>query len=45
MVNALASIHNWFLYQLDVNNTFLPGDFQEDVYMTPPPGITNDPSK
>jgi hypothetical protein len=45
MVIALASIHNWFLHQLDVNNTFLHGDLQEDVYMQPPPGITNDSNK
>jgi hypothetical protein len=45
MIIALASIHHWFLHQLDVNNAFLHEDLQEVVYMTPPPGITTDPSK
>lgn len=36
---AIASIHKWFLHQLDVNNTFLHGDLSEDVYMTVPQGI------
>jgi hypothetical protein len=44
LVIALASINNWFIHQLDDNDSFLHGELQEDVYMFIPPGIKTNKS-
>ncbi|KAL0462665.1 UNVERIFIED_CONTAM: Retrovirus-related Pol polyprotein from transposon RE1 [Sesamum latifolium] len=35
---TLAAAHGWPLQQIDVNNAFLHGRLDEDLYMTPPEG-------
>ncbi|GJR05694.1 ribonuclease H-like domain-containing protein [Tanacetum coccineum] len=38
---ALFVINSWPLFQLDINNAFLYGDIDEDIYMTIPKGFAS----
>lgn len=39
LIFALAATRNWKVQQLDINNAFLNGDLEEDIYMVQPKGF------
>jgi hypothetical protein len=45
LILTIALTHQWSIQQLDVNDAFLNGILEEEVYMTQPPGfVTSDSS-
>lgn len=43
IIIALAATRNWDIQQLDINNAFLHGFLDEEIYMTPPQGYSKAP--
>ena len=41
LVLSLAVSQGWYLHQLDVQNAFLHGILEEDVFMRQPPGYAD----
>ena len=45
MLLAIAAIKGWSLHQMDVNNAFLHGDLDDEVYIKPPSGYLDKSDK
>ena len=41
IIFTLAALHAWPIHQVDVNNAFLHGTLNEQVFMQQPPGFIN----
>jgi hypothetical protein len=41
VIITMAIAKGWLLHQMDVNDVFLHGDLQEEVYMEQPPGYVD----
>lgn len=41
MILTLALTSKWEVQQIDINNAFLNGALQEEIYMQQPPGFEN----
>lgn len=39
---TLALTHKWDVQQIDINNSFLNGELQEEIYMQQPPGFEHE---
>lgn len=39
MVLVVAAVRGFIVHQLDINNVFLHGDSEEEMYMSPPFGF------
>jgi hypothetical protein len=42
MLLAYATHHDFKLYQIDIENTFLNGPIKEEVYVEQPPGFESE---
>nr|GEU31560.1 ribonuclease H-like domain-containing protein [Tanacetum cinerariifolium] len=45
VAKGYAQDRKWKIFQLDVKNSFLNGDLNEEVFMKPPPGVSHKPKE